>query len=266
MAYSCRTAFISDVHLGTAECQTDLLLEFLRQLRCDRLYLVGDIIDLQALHAGSRWTAAHAGIVEQIFALAEQGMDIVYLPGNHDAALRPYAGLSVRGVRIALEAEHACIDGRRLRVSHGDEFDPEHIGRSWLTWLGEHAHRALCWAHVGVNRARRRLRMDYLPLSIIAKTRIGLAMQYISGFEQRVALHAADAGFDGQVCGHIHYGHIRRFGDFTYMNDGDWVEHCTALIEHHDGRFELLPWRRSAEGNEPSRRSPRRPAVIGQQA
>src|SRR5690606_32678546 len=123
---------------------------------------------------------------------------------------------------------HHCVDGRRLRVSHGDEFDPEHIGKSWLTWLGEHAHRALCWAHVGVNRARRRLRMSYLPLSIMTKTRIGLAMNYIAGFEQRVALHATDAGYDGQVCGHIHYGHIRAFGDFTYMNDGDWVEQCFA--------------------------------------
>lgn len=243
MTTTCRSVFLSDVHLGTADCQAELLADFLAQLQCRQIYLVGDIIDIEALEAGSRWTAAHSRIVLQLVELAARGVAVVYLPGNHDAALRRFAGQILGGIEVALEATHIGADGRRYRVSHGDEFDPGQIGKRWLIWLGEHVHRALCWAHRQVNGLRARARLPYWPMAILAKTRIAAAMAYIDGFERRVALHAKDHGYDGHICGHIHFGHLRDIGGVRYMNDGDWVEHCTVLIEHHDGRFELRPWR-----------------------
>lgn len=243
MTTTCRSVFLSDVHLGTADCQAELLADFLAQLRCRQIYLVGDIIDVEALEAGSRWTAAHSGIVLRLFELAANGVEVIYLPGNHDAALRRFAGQTVGGIEVALEAVHLGVDGRRYRVSHGDEFDPGQVGKRWLIWLGEHVHRALCWAHRHVNGLRARARLPYWPMAVLAKTRISAAMAYIDGFERRVALHAKDHGFDGHICGHIHFGHLRDIGGVRYMNDGDWVEHCTVLLEHHDGRFELRPWR-----------------------
>jgi UDP-2,3-diacylglucosamine pyrophosphatase LpxH len=127
-------------------------------------------------------------------------------------------------------------------VSHGDEFDPEHVGRSWLTWIGDYAHGLLRWLNRCLNGLRRRLGLAYLPLAIITKSRLGRALAYIEGFESRVAAHDADTGYDGHICGHIHFGNIRRIGDTVYMNDGDWVEHCTALVEDHAGVMELLHW------------------------
>jgi len=242
MTTSCRTVFLSDVHLGTVDCQAELLADFLGQLQCRQIYLVGDIIDLQALAAGSRWTAAHSRILLRLAELATGGVQVIYLPGNHDAALRRFAGQTISGIEVALEAIHRGVDGRRYRVSHGDEFDPAQVGKRWLIWLGEYGHRALCWTHRHVNALRARMRMPFWPMAVLAKTRIAAAMAYIDGFERRVALHAKDQGYDGHICGHIHFGHLRDIGGVRYMNDGDWVEHCTALIEHHDGAFELLPW------------------------
>lgn len=242
MQLNCRTAFISDLHLGHADCRTDYLLDFLDKLHCETLYLVGDIVDLQAIALGSRWSKQHAGVVGRILALASKGVRVVYLPGNHDAALRGLVGQSVCGIEVKRCAEHVAADGRRYRVSHGDEFDPEDVGRSWLTWIGEYAHRGLCWLNRGVNGVRKQLALPYLPLGIMAKSRIAAASAYIRDYEERVAQHAEEEGFDGHICGHIHFGNVRQVGATIYMNDGDWVEHCTCLIEDARGGFELLHW------------------------
>lgn len=237
-----RSIFISDVHLGTPDCQAGYLLDFLRSVRSGVLYLVGDIVDLEAMQQRSHWPPAHAAVVGEILSIAARGTRVVYIPGNHDASFRGLAGQTISGVEVRLRDVHVGADGRRYRVSHGDEFDPAHIGRDWLTWIGEITHRGLCWANRRFNGLRRQLRLPYLPLAIIAKSRIAAAIAYITDYEQRVAADCEAEGFDGHICGHIHFGNIRRVGGVLYLNDGDWVEHCTALVEDEQGTMRLLHW------------------------
>lgn len=238
----CRSAFISDVHLGTPDCKAAYLLDFLRQLRCEKLYLVGDIVDLEALSRRRWWHAEHSAVIAEILQLARRGVDVVYIPGNHDAPMRGLHGQNFGGVRIALDAVHVGADGRRYRVSHGDEFDPERVGRRWMLQFGETMHRLICWSNRRLHAMRRRLQLPYLPLSIILKSHIGRALAYIRAYEQRVAADARERGFDGHICGHIHFGHVRELAGVLYLNDGDWVEHCTALVEDHTGAMELIHW------------------------
>jgi UDP-2,3-diacylglucosamine pyrophosphatase LpxH len=240
--FYCRSAFISDVHLGTPDCKASYLLDFLRQLRCEKLYLVGDIIDLEALAKRAWWHPDHGAVIAEVLAMARRGVEVTYIPGNHDAPMRAFAGQDFAGVRIALDAVHESIDGRRYHVSHGDEFDSEHIGRSWMLLLGEALHRFICWSNRRVHAVRQRMALPYLPLSIIVKSHIGKALAYIRAYEQRVASDAREHGFDGHICGHIHFGHLREIDGVLYLNDGDWVEHCTALIEDHTGAMELIHW------------------------
>lgn len=237
-----RTIFISDVHLGTPDCKAGYLLDFLRRTECETLYLVGDIIDLEAMARRVCWPTEHGAVVAEVLRKAESGTRVVYIPGNHDAALRGLCGSRIGAVEVCLDAIHVGADGRRFRVSHGDEFDPEDYGRGWLHGLGDRAYRFICWANRAFNRLRRRFDLPYLPLSIVAKSRIGKALEYIRGYEHRVSATAAERGFDGHICGHIHFGGIRRIDGVLYCNDGDWVEHCTALTEDFDGVLELLHW------------------------
>lgn len=238
----CRTAFISDVHLGTPDCKAAYLLDFLRRLRCQKLFLVGDIIDMEALAKRVWWHADHGAVIAEILDMARRGIEVTYIPGNHDAPLRGLAGQAFGGVRIELDAAHVGADGRRYRVSHGDEYDPEQVGRTWMLQLGEAMHRFICWSNRRVHAVRRRMALPYLPLSIIVKSHVGKAMAYIRAYEERVAGDARERGFDGHICGHIHFGHVRELDGVLYLNDGDWVEHCTALIEDHDGAMELIHW------------------------
>jgi UDP-2,3-diacylglucosamine pyrophosphatase LpxH len=238
----CRSAFISDVHLGTPDCKAAYLLDFLRNLRCEHLYLVGDIIDMEALSRRRWWHRDHSAVIAEILTMAERGIKVTYIPGNHDAAVRGMAGQSFGGVRIELDAVHEGADGRRYRVSHGDEFDPENIGRTWMLYVGDVLHRAICWTNRRVHAVRRRLDKPYLPLSIIIKSHIGRALRYIHDYEERVAADARERGFDGHICGHIHFGRVRDMDGVLYLNDGDWVEHCTALVEDAAGAMELIHW------------------------
>jgi UDP-2,3-diacylglucosamine pyrophosphatase LpxH len=238
----CRTAFISDVHLGTPDCKAAYLLDFLRHLRCEKLYLVGDIIDLQALQRRAGWLSEHSAVVAQVLQLVREGTEVTYIPGNHDAALRQLAGQTIAGVRIALDAVHEGADRRRYRVSHGDEFDPAPEHQGGLFWLGDVMHRLLCWGNRRLHRMRQRRALPYVPLSIIVKSRINKVLAYIRAYEQRVADDARRRGFDGHICGHIHYGQVRQINGVLYLNDGDWVEHCTALVEDHVGAIELIHW------------------------
>jgi len=240
--FHCRSAFISDVHLGTPDCKAAYLLDFLRQLRCEKLYLVGDIVDLEALSRRAWWHPDHGAVIAEVLAMARRGVEVTYIPGNHDASMRAFAGQNFAGVQVALDAVHEGIDGRRYHVSHGDEFDPEHIGRSWMLFVGEALHRFICWSNRRVHALRQRMALPYLPLSIIVKSHIGKALAYIRAYEQRVAGDARERGFDGHICGHIHFGHLREIDGVLYLNDGDWVEHCTALIEDHTGAMELIHW------------------------
>ena len=242
MTLGYRSIFISDVHLGTPDCQADYLLDFLKSTRCDFLYLVGDIVDMQAMSQRSRWPRAHRDVLSELFAIASRGTRVIYIPGNHDAPLRMLDGKRLGDIQVRFDAVHVGADGKRYRVAHGDEFDPEHVGRRWLEWVGDYGHRALSLLNRTLAGLRRITRQTYLPLAIITKTRLSAAMAYIDAYERRVAAACERDGFDGLICGHIHYGNMRRIGNVLYLNDGDWVEHCTALVETDEGTMQLLHW------------------------
>jgi UDP-2,3-diacylglucosamine pyrophosphatase LpxH len=239
-----RTVWISDIHLGTPGCNADLLLDFLKAIRPETLYLVGDIIDGWKLKRGWYWPARHNDIVRRILKMAAQGTRVVYIPGNHDEMLRPYAGLSLGGVKIALEAIHTTADGRRFLVCHGDAFDAVVLYHRRLAWAGDLGYEALLKLNVHFNRVRRQFGLPYWSISAHIKKRVKNAVAFIGRFEQAVAEAARLKGLDGVVCGHIHSAEIRDMGGITYLNDGDWVESCTALAEHADGRIEIIDWAR----------------------
>ncbi len=237
-----RTVWISDIHLGTRGCNAELLLDFLRAIECDTLYLVGDIVDGWRLSKGWYWPDAHNEVVRRILKLAHRGTRVVFIAGNHDEMLRPYAGMSFGGVEIALNAVHTTADGRRLLITHGDEFDSVVLYARWLAFLGDQAYTLLLRSNVVLNRIRRRLGLPYWSLSSYLKKRVKNAVQFIGAFEEAVAHAARDRQVDGVVCGHIHSAEIRQIGDITYHNDGDWVESCTALVEDRSGAIAILDW------------------------
>src|SRR3569833_110676 len=248
-----RTIWISDVHLGTRGCNAKLLIDFLDSTDSETMYLVGDIIDGWRLKKKFYWPAAHNDIVWRILKRAKRGTRIVYIPGNHDEMFRQFTGRSFGGVEIRRAAFHDTADGRRLMVLHGDEFDAVMLAHRWLAFLGDAAYTALMALNRWVNAVRRRFDLPYWSLSKMAKHKVKNAVEFISRYEEIVARAAAQRGVDGVVCGHIHTAEFRVFDGIEYWNDGDWVEGCNALVEHFDGRMELLHWpdeiaRRDAAG------------------
>ena len=237
-----RTIWISDVHLGTRGCNADMLIDFLDSTDSETLYLVGDIIDGWRLRKRFYWPAAHNDIVWRILKRAKRGTRIVYIPGNHDEMLRPYAGLHFGGVEIRRNAIHETADGRRLLVLHGDEFDTIMLAHRWLAYLGDAAYETLMRLNYAVNKVRTFFGKPYWSLSKHAKHKVKNAIEFISRFEEVVAHEAGQRGVDGVVCGHIHNAEIRDIEGVEYYNNGDWVEGCTALVEHFDGRMEVLHW------------------------
>jgi UDP-2,3-diacylglucosamine pyrophosphatase LpxH len=237
-----RTVFVSDVHLGTRGCQAEMLLDFIRHMECDTLYLVGDIVDGWKMKSGWYWPQAHNDVVQKILRLARKGVNVVYIPGNHDDRIRDFCGIHFGGVVVARDAIHEGADGRRFLVTHGDEFDGVVQHAKWLAFLGDYSYRALLSANTLFNRVRRRMGFGYWSLSAYLKTRVKNALHFIEDFEGAVAEEARRRGVDGVICGHIHKAEMRQIEDILYINDGDWVESCTALVEHMDGRMEILEW------------------------
>ena len=237
-----RTVWISDTHLGTAGCNAELLHDFLHSIKPETLYLVGDIIDGWRLKRGWYWPARHNDVVRRVLKLANKGTRVVYIPGNHDEALRDFTGLAFGGVEIMQEAIHVTADGKRLLVLHGDEFDGIVLYARWLAFLGDRAYAALLRLNIWFNFIRRRFGLPYWSISAYLKHRVKNAVAFIGRFEAAVAHAARERGVDGVVCGHIHSAEIRDFDGILYMNDGDWVESCTALVEHADGRIEIIDW------------------------
>ncbi len=253
-----RAVFISDVHLGTRGCQAQLLLDFIRHIECDSLYLVGDIIDGWRLKSAWHWPQPHNDVLQKILRLARRGVNVVYIPGNHDEAARAYCGVHFGGVVVAMDAIHECADGRRFLVTHGDEFDGVVQHAKWPAFLGDWSYRTVLALNTGFNHLRRRLGFGYWSLSAFLKVKVKNALQFIENFETAVADEARRRGVDGVICGHIHKAEMRRIDGVLYCNDGDWVESCTAVVEHDDGRLEILEWAklRSWSALDRSRRTP----------
>jgi UDP-2,3-diacylglucosamine pyrophosphatase LpxH len=237
-----RTIWISDIHLGTRGCKADALLDFLRLTESDTLYLVGDIVDGWQLKRSWYWRQSHNDVVQKLLRKARKGTRVVYIPGNHDEALRDFTALHFGGIVVEAEAIHTLADGRRLLVLHGDQFDAVVQSAKWLALLGDVAYDIALALNTLFNRLRQRLGLSYWSLSAYLKHRVKNAVAYIGAFEDAVAAEARRRGVEGVVCGHIHHPEIRTIDGILYCNDGDWVESCSALVEHPDGRLEVLRW------------------------
>ena len=235
-----RAIFISDLHLGTPGCQAEALLEFLKTHSCDTLYLVGDIIDGWQLRRKWYWPQAHNDVVQKLLRKARKGCRVVYVPGNHDEFARDFLDHSFGGVEVVEHAVHVTIDGKKLWVIHGDYFDGVIQFAKWLAYLGDTLYEWALKANRHLNYMRGRMGMPYWSLSAYLKLKVKKAVNFISDFEVAVAHEAKKLGYDGVVCGHIHHAEIREIDGVLYCNDGDWVESLSTLVEHHDGRLEIL--------------------------
>jgi UDP-2,3-diacylglucosamine pyrophosphatase LpxH len=237
-----RSVFISDVHLGTRGAQTDRLLDFLQRVEPDHLYLVGDILDFWKGRTGWYWPRVNNQLVQTVVDMAANGTRVVFIPGNHDEVLRDYVGSEFNGVAVERDTIHEDANGSHYLVLHGDEFDSVVMHRKWVAYLGGEAYNALLVVNRWFNYLRRRLGFRYWSLSAFLKHKVKNAANYIASFEQAVAREAKERGVAGVICGHIHKAEISDIQGVTYANCGDWVESCTALVEHPDGRLEILDW------------------------
>ena len=237
-----RTIFISDTHLGTRGCKAEALADFLAHNECETLFLVGDIVDGWQMKRRWHWTDAQSHVVSEILRKVDQGTRVIFVPGNHDEFARDYAGRLFGGIEIINEFVHEAADGKRYLVLHGDRFDGVIACAKWMAHLGDRAYALMLRANTLLFAVRKRLGLPYWSLSAYLKQRVKNAVEYVSRFEEAVADAAVKRGVDGVVCGHIHHAEIRMIGDVLYLNDGDWVESCTALVEDARGHMEILRW------------------------
>jgi UDP-2,3-diacylglucosamine pyrophosphatase LpxH len=239
-----RSIFLSDIHLGTRACQAERLLSFLKQHDSEYLFLVGDIVDFWAMgRRGVYWTSAMNTFAQKVLKRARAGVKVIFVPGNHDEALRDYVDSTFGNIRLYRDYEHVAADGRRYLVLHGDEFDVVTKYHKWLAILGDHSYAFLVRVNVLLSAMRRRLGVSgYWSLAGYAKRKVKTAVSFIYDFEESVARSVKERGLDGAICGHIHAAAIKQVDGITYVNCGDWVDSCTAIVEHLDGTMELVQW------------------------
>ena len=237
-----RSVWVSDVHLGSKASKANELRAFLDTVECEHLFLVGDILDFWKLRKKVRWPASHTALAADVARRASSGVNVIYIPGNHDAEFRGHGIFQYAGIAVRDEVVHHTADGKRLLVTHGDCFDDYGEEASWLVAIGDRAYSMTMGVSEVIHGVRRWLGMPYWSLSLWLKHRVKSAVGFVSRFEERVAEAARERRVDGIVCGHIHKAELRHIGDVIYANDGDWVESCTALVEHTSGRLELVQW------------------------
>jgi UDP-2,3-diacylglucosamine pyrophosphatase LpxH len=240
-----KSIFVSDVHLGTRDCQAEKLNNFLKHNTCETLYLVGDIIDAWKIQQNKwRWKQSHTNVVRRILGHANRGTRVVYVAGNHDEFLRPMIpyGFSFGLVEIHNQIEHIGVDGKKYLITHGDLFDGITRLAPWLAFLGDKLYDLVLDWNSRFNWIRRKLGFGYWSLSKYLKHRVKKASDFMFQFEKNISAYCKKRGYDGVICGHIHHAEIKEIDGVIYMNDGDWVESCTALVEHHDGRWEIITW------------------------
>lgn len=240
-----RTISISDVHLGTKDCKAEQLNNFLKHNTCETLYLVGDIIDGWKVQQNRlRWKQSHTNVIRRILGHAKRGTKVIYVAGNHDEFLRPMIpyGFNLGQIEIHNQYEHIGVDGRHYLVVHGDLFDGITRLAPWISFLGDRAYDVVINVNTKFNWLRHKMGFGYWSLSRYLKGRVKRAVDFIFKFEQNLAHYCRKRGYDGIICGHIHNAEIKTIDGIIYMNDGDWVESCSALVEHWDGRWEIVIW------------------------
>ncbi len=239
-----RSIFLSDIHLGTKACQAHHLLNFLKGYSAEHVFLLGDIVDLWAMSRGGvHWTPEQNTFVQKMLRRSRHGEKVVFIPGNHDEAMRDYAGAMFGNVVVADEHIHTAADGRRYLLTHGDKFDQVTVHHKWVAVLGDMAYNLLVRLNIYLSWLRRMLgRPGYWSLAGYAKRKVKTAANFIFNFEEAVLRHARELDLDGAICGHIHWPIIKMVDSMSYINCGDWVDSCTAIVEHLDGRMELVHW------------------------
>ena len=237
-----RALFISDVHLGTRNCQAEMLLDFLKEHDADTIYLVGDIVDFWRLNRGVVWPQSHNDVLQKLLRKVRKGSRLIYIPGNHDDGLREYCGQKFGGIEMELQTVHETADGKRYLVLHGDEFDVVVRYAKWLAFVGDRAYSMALWFNRPLNYVRRKLGFGYWSLSGDLKLKVKNAVNFIGDFEKNLASEAARRNVDGVICGHIHHAASREMLGVHYLNTGDWVESCTAIGETDEGQIELIRW------------------------
>lgn len=242
-----RTVWISDIHLGTPGCQAAALLDFLRSVECDTLFLVGDIVDGWQLRRSWYWPQSHNDVIQKLLRKARKGTRVVFIPGNHDEFARAFALHEFGGIEVLDDCMHMTADGRRLWVTHGDLFDGVIQCASWLAHVGDRAYEFTLKLNRWFNATRARMGLPYWSLSKYLKGKVKRAVSYVGDFEAALAREAKRRGANGVVCGHIHHAELRTIDGVLYANDGDWVESLTALVEHVDGRLEIVDWSKRVE-------------------
>ncbi|MFZ4654061.1 MAG: UDP-2,3-diacylglucosamine diphosphatase [Methylococcaceae bacterium] len=238
-----KTIFISDLHIGSTQCQADTLLDFLKHNESEKLYLVGDIIDFWALSKRVYWPRDHNTIIQKILRKARHDTKVIYVPGNHDENVREYDEHVFGDIEVRNSIVHTTVDGKRFLVVHGDEYDTIAKYHQWIAKLGSKGYDFL----LEVNRAVRAVRrvmgiQSHFSLAAYIKFKVKNAVQFISDYEESIVMTLKDEGLDGVICGHIHHAEIKEMDGFLYVNTGDFVESCTAIVEHDCGRLELIRW------------------------
>jgi UDP-2,3-diacylglucosamine pyrophosphatase LpxH len=240
-----KTIFVSDVHLGTKDCKAELLNNFLKHNTCETLFLVGDIIDGWKVQQNRlKWKQSHTNVVRRILGHAKRNTHVIYVAGNHDEFLRPLIphGISLGNVTICNRYDHIGVDGKKYLVVHGDMFDGITRMHKWLSFLGDRAYDFVLDLNNKFNWIRHRLGFGYWSLSKFLKLRVKKAVDFMFEFEKNITSYCKRKGYEGVICGHIHNAEIKDIDGIIYMNDGDWVESCTALVEHYDGKWEIITW------------------------
>ncbi|QFT31895.1 UDP-2,3-diacylglucosamine hydrolase [Labrenzia sp. THAF82] len=237
-----RSLFLSDIHLGTRGCQAELLLDFLKHHEAQRIYLVGDIIDGWRLRKKRFWPASHQDVMNQILERGRRGVELIYIPGNHDEFLRRHNRTRFGCVRFADSIEHLTAGGRRYLIIHGDQFDVVMQNAKWLAFLGDRFYVTALALNTWLNIFRRRLGLNYWSLGAFAKQHVKQFVNLIGKFEDTISAEIDKRDLDGIICGHIHHASDREVNGIHYLNTGDWVESCTAIGENLDGSLEVIRW------------------------
>lgn len=238
-----RSIFISDLHLGTRFSQAEELLEFLKFTHCENLYLVGDVIDGWAIKRKIKWAQSHSDVIQKILRKARKGTNVFYITGNHDEFLRSFLPLGLGDHIVVDECEYVSLKNERYYIAHGDFFDSVTMTKRWLAILGDLGYDLLLNINQWLNWWRKKLRYhSHWSLSKYVKDNVKSTVSFITDFEAILSEHARRNHYDGVICGHIHKAEIREIEGIQYLNCGDWVESCTAIVETLEGEFRIIRW------------------------
>lgn len=248
-----RALFISDVHLGSRACRAEELLEFLKEYEAANIFLLGDIVDFWAMSRGIYWPASHNTVVQKLLKRARHHVRVFLIPGNHDEALREYVGTTFGDVTVLRDHVYTAGDGRRYALLHGDEYDQVTTYHHWVSVLGDASYSALVHVNRLLSLLRRKLGIaGHWSLADYAKRNVLRAVSFISDFERAVVHNVRKRALDGVICGHIHTPALKEVDGLIYINCGDWVDSCTAIVEHCDGHMQLVRWARPRAGAVPT--------------